>query len=75
MIVRHYRIIPFPMKCITGEVNLLQFRSRYLYALWVFVIVHGAGDAQSFGGGSGGNKIHNHLMTYQGPATPVLADE
>jgi hypothetical protein len=37
--------------------------------------VHGAVDLQSFDGSSGSNKIHNHLVTYQGSAAPVLADE
>src|SRR5487761_1405649 len=68
-------IIPFAMKRVGLELDLLHLRSAYLASRRVFASVQSTGHRQSFRGGGSRDQVYDGFVIAQRLATPVGRDE
>ena len=68
-------IVPFAVKRVTVEIDLLHLGCGDLAADRVFAAIQSAGDGQAFGGGRLGNEIDHGFIIPQRFTAPIRGDE
>ena len=74
LLVRRYDIVPFAVKLVSFDVDLLHLLVGHLHPFGVNAGVQFAVDLKTLPGGGGADQLHDHLVADQRLTTPVLRD-